>query len=70
MEVTPRKFTGPKKIVATGAVVLGVLLGAAGISAATTGSATPHRQTPTTRDVPEANDRPDSPGATAANRAN
>jgi hypothetical protein len=54
------QLTHRRRALATGAVVLGVLLGAAGISAAATGSAPAHRQTTTTPDLPEANDTPDS----------
>ena len=61
------QLSAPKKAMATGAVLLGVLLGAAGIAAATTGSAPTHRQTNTTHDVPEANDTPDAVDTPEAN---
>jgi hypothetical protein len=61
------KLTTPKKAMATAAVLLGVVLGAAGISAAATGSSPAHRQATTTQDVPEANDTPDSVDTPEAN---
>jgi hypothetical protein len=59
-----------KKVMATGAALLGVVLGAAGISAAATGTggstheapAAAHaQQSGTATDTPEANDVPDAP---------
>lgn len=66
------RLNNPKKILATGAALLGIMLGAAGIAAATTGSgssqpapASVHAQqsTGTTADTPEANDVPDKSDA-------
>jgi hypothetical protein len=64
------ELTTTKKVMATGAALLGVVLGAAGIAAATTGSggsthlapaAVHAQQSPeTTTDTPEANDVPDA----------
>ena len=61
------RLTTPKKILATGAALLGILLGAAGIAAATTGTGAPARTAPAVHasqadpsDTPEANDVPDS----------
>ena len=61
------QLSAPKKAMATGAVLLGVILGAAGIAAAATGSAPVHRQAHTTQDLPEANDTPDSVDTPEAN---
>jgi hypothetical protein len=57
-----------KKVMATGAALLGVLLGAAGVSAAATAGGSTHQSpaahsqatTDTGSDLPEANDVPDA----------
>jgi hypothetical protein len=61
------RLSTPKKILATGAALLGILLGAAGIAAATTGTGAPARSAPAVHapqadpsDTPEANDVPDT----------
>ena len=54
------QLTTLKKAMATGAVLVGVLVGAAGVSAAVTGTQPAHRQVSTAQDVPEANDTTDS----------
>jgi hypothetical protein len=63
------QLTTTRKVMATGAALLGVLLGAAGISAAATSGGSTHRSpaaahaqssTGAGKDIPEADDVPDA----------